>query len=370
MEPLSIPQVLLLFVVGQGLFLSVILFAQKKGDIKANRFLSVAVFLMTYFTFVFFLNDSGYRRFVPILIVNGYSIAPLIPVMFYFYFRQLISGSLGKNYPLHFIPFIIQFLYWLPNNSHGLFHTLSDEVFDIYYSVFIVRSVSSVHILIYWSYAYVFFKKMNFHSKTIPDERGIWLRRIRSHYVVMAMFFTAGLLALWLIADSNTIRYGFFLFLSFFIYLIGYYGYTQSEKIFPLENLKPKYYHSNLTSEESRSIYGSLLQLMEEQRVYLNPEIKIADVAHTMAIPSHYLSQVINENYGQNFLDFINKYRIEEAKNILTDKNKGSLKMLAVALDAGFSNKVSFYKNFKKFTGVLPSEYRNVNQSRQEPTLV
>ena len=98
---------------------------------------------------------------------------------------------------------------------------------------------------------------------------------------------------------------------------------------------------------------------MSTQKLYLNASMKLADLANLIEISPHHLSRVINENYGGSFLDFMNKYRVEEAKRILSDDKKESFKMLAVAIDAGFGNKVSFYKNFKKFTGNLPTEFRN-----------
>ena len=68
--------------------------------------------------------------------------------------------------------------------------------------------------------------------------------------------------------------------------------------------------------------------------------------------------QIINEKMGRNFLDFVNQYRVEEAKGMLTDENRNHLTVLSIAYDAGFNSKTAFYSAFKKQTGTSPTKYR------------
>ncbi len=349
-------QLVLLIALGQGVFLTIVLIAQKKGNLRANRLLAIAVFLMTYFTFVFLLNESGYRRYIPILILNGFSITPLIPVTFYFYFKQSLNDQLAKRWGLHLIPFLLQFVYWFPNNTNGLLFHLSGSDLAQYYSLTIVRVVGGIHILLFMVYFHVLFYRM-----TIPPEAR-WLTKIRVLYGILTFFFTMGLLSIWL-SDTEVIRYAFFFFLSFFIYLIGYQGYIQDEKIFPQPKVtRSKYLNSSISLEESKRIYRTLIRHMENQKPFLDPNIKLSEIAHQIGTKPHHLSRAVNENYEGNFMDFVNKYRIDEAKSILIHKDTQTLKMLAVAMESGFGNKVSFYKSFRKFTGVLPSEFKSQHQ--------
>ncbi|MES9930149.1 MAG: helix-turn-helix domain-containing protein, partial [Candidatus Thiodiazotropha sp. 6PDIVS] len=71
----------------------------------------------------------------------------------------------------------------------------------------------------------------------------------------------------------------------------------------------------------------------------------------------NYLSQVINEQSGYNFFDFINRYRVDEAKRCLTTPS-GQSNVLSIALDSGFNSKSAFYTAFKRHTGQTPSQYR------------
>ena len=73
---------------------------------------------------------------------------------------------------------------------------------------------------------------------------------------------------------------------------------------------------------------------------------------------SYHLSQLLNENLNQKFYDFVNGYRVEEAKRALFDPANDHLTILAVALEAGFSSKSAFNAAFKKFAGTTPSDFR------------
>ena len=70
------------------------------------------------------------------------------------------------------------------------------------------------------------------------------------------------------------------------------------------------------------------------------------------------LSQLINEGVGENFYDFINKYRVEEVKRLMADPQKQNYSLLGLALDAGFKSKSTFNLVFKRFTGLTPTEYK------------
>ena len=73
----------------------------------------------------------------------------------------------------------------------------------------------------------------------------------------------------------------------------------------------------------------------------------------------HSTSQVINEHFDVNFFNLINKFRIEEAKQIFKNDNNGNLNIIDVAYDVGFNNKVTFNKAFKEETKLTPTQYLN-----------
>lgn len=156
--------------------------------------------------------------------------------------------------------------------------------------------------------------------------------------------------------------------LSGIVLYIGTVAYVQpkvfSKKyIFQREDLlKIKYEKSGLTDGFSEDLKNQLLYLLNEKRVYRNNEITLNSLAEDLGATRHNVSQVINEHFGVNFFHLINKYRVNEAINIIKSDFNRNLKIIDIAYDVGFNNKVTFNKAFKSETSFTPSQYiQNLN---------
>jgi ligand-binding sensor domain-containing protein/AraC-like DNA-binding protein len=125
-----------------------------------------------------------------------------------------------------------------------------------------------------------------------------------------------------------------------------------------------KYKSSTLNHHKSRTYLNRLLKIMEEEKPYLDPELSLQTLAKRMEITKEDLSQVINEQLDRNFKNFINEYRIEEAKKKLLDPKEDQFVLMKIAFDVGFNSKSVFNASFKKFTGMSPSQYRKKHQDR------
>lgn len=119
-----------------------------------------------------------------------------------------------------------------------------------------------------------------------------------------------------------------------------------------------KYKKSTLTPGRSNLYKQKLLELMEQEKLYIDEEITLEKLAERLTISKKHLSQIINEQLNQNFKNFINKYRVEEAKEKLLDPKEIDFVLLKIAFDVGFNSKSVFNSAFKKFTKMSPSEYR------------
>ena len=97
---------------------------------------------------------------------------------------------------------------------------------------------------------------------------------------------------------------------------------------------------------------------MEVRKPFLDPELTLSSLAGELDISRSQLSQLINNGIGDNFYDFINKYRVEEVKRLMLDPKMSHFNMLGIALEAGFKSKSTFNLIFKRFTGLTPSAYR------------
>jgi AraC-like DNA-binding protein len=101
-----------------------------------------------------------------------------------------------------------------------------------------------------------------------------------------------------------------------------------------------------------------LIKLIAENKIHTNSELNEKTLAQALDIPPYMLSQLLNENIGKSFSEFINELRIEEAQRILSDPKNHDLTMYAVAVDSGFRSESVFYPNFKKYTGLTPTQFK------------
>ncbi len=127
---------------------------------------------------------------------------------------------------------------------------------------------------------------------------------------------------------------------------------------------KLKYENSTLTSAESEQILKQLLEYMDAQKPYLHPSVSIDEIARAIHIPSRHLSQTINEKLNQHFFDFINRYRIEEAKRLISDSNGNSKTLLEILYEIGFNSKSAFNNAFKKHADMTPREFKRLCKTR------
>jgi len=104
-----------------------------------------------------------------------------------------------------------------------------------------------------------------------------------------------------------------------------------------------------------------LNDLMENKELYLDSDLNLIKLAKQLHVSSHQLSYIINRGYNENFFQFVNRFRVEKAKRMLTDNKNDKLSILGVAFESGFSSKTSFNTTFKKMTALTPSEYKKVS---------
>ncbi|WP_161595331.1 helix-turn-helix domain-containing protein [Maribacter aurantiacus] len=108
----------------------------------------------------------------------------------------------------------------------------------------------------------------------------------------------------------------------------------------------------------SRENLRKLTSYMKDKKPYLDFELTLQKLAIQTDIPEKELSFLINRYLGKHFFDFINEYRVKEAKDILANHNEKDVTILEVLYQVGFNSKSSFYTAFKKITNKTPTQYR------------
>lgn len=115
------------------------------------------------------------------------------------------------------------------------------------------------------------------------------------------------------------------------------------------------------TGNKIVSVYNSIVELMENVKLYLQPGLSISDLSERLGTNDKYISQAINIYSENNFNVFINKYRVKYAQKILI-ANGSRIPLKAVSIDAGFCSHTTFYRQFKEYTGLTPSQFMEISQ--------
>lgn len=125
-------------------------------------------------------------------------------------------------------------------------------------------------------------------------------------------------------------------------------------------NLKKENNSELLTKE---NLYFKKLEfLCKNHQIYRDSNLNREAVAKELGISSGYVSQIINTITGNNFTNYINNYRVEAVKEMILDSEFNNYNLLAIGLESGFTSKTTFYKAFKKATGMTPNEYKQANK--------
>ena len=121
--------------------------------------------------------------------------------------------------------------------------------------------------------------------------------------------------------------------------------------------VKSKYARSGLNQDVALLIYGNLEALMVRERLFTDPELTLVQLSEKLGTNANHLSQVINMVGNKSFYDYINALRIAEFTRIAGLPENQKYTLLHLALECGFNSKTSFNRNFKKHTGLAPSEF-------------
>jgi AraC-like DNA-binding protein len=355
---------ILLFIGGaQGLLLSVALASVRRGNRTANRILAVLLFS---FSIIILFHAAGHMqpsspapgRHRDMIHAFFLVLAPLM----YFYTKALTQYhfKFTPRDALHLIPFLgtmIAVLFFGHGEQHNDFTSFIHAFFLVLISVQMLVYLVLMHVV------------LHNHMNNIQDSYSS-LEKINLRWL---KFFITSQAVIWPIAflidiskhDSYEIGY-IWLLVSVFMYLTGYFGILQpeifsgefQEEHLPAQGGKKKYERSALSSEQAEAILQRLETFMQSSKPYVIPTLTLSALSKQVNVSSHHLSQIINERLHKNFFEYINHFRVKEAKQLLKDPTKQHLTLAAIGFEAGFNSVSSFNSIFKKLTTFTPSQYR------------
>jgi AraC-like DNA-binding protein len=375
--------VFLLLGVAQGLFLAVLL-STRRENAAANRILAGTMGAFALFLLESCLYVGGHYRDFPNLIGISQPVVYIFGPAIYVYARTIggAADAPGRRGALHFLPAAAVLAYFLP-------FYLEPAPRKIAFVETLMRDGPPLDLeLIEWGklvhgtvYTVVTFGVLRRYRRRLEESFSTldrinldWLRKVLLGAMVVwvAAIVSSGLGLLGIRVLDGGLSLAP-LVLVVFVYAIGILGLRQPEVFWPpapaadpvgtidappSPTTGGKYRKSGLDPARAAEIEQTLLATMQEQQPQEDPDLTLQQLADRLGVSPHNLSEVINARLGASFHDFVNGYRVEEAKRRLLDPKLAHQTVLAVALESGFRSKSTFNKIFKRFTGVTPSQYR------------
>lgn len=131
----------------------------------------------------------------------------------------------------------------------------------------------------------------------------------------------------------------------------------EEEKTAEPHPAEEKYKANRMSEAECKELHDRLVAYVEKEKPYINPDLKMGELAAALHTSSHSLSYLLNQYLNQSYYDFINEYRVAQFKKMVEDNDYSRYTLTALAELCGFSSRASFFRSFKKSTGVTPNEY-------------
>ena len=358
----------------QYLLFSVFLITHKKGHILGNRlfagFLISKMLVNISFLCSFnrqFSFQAGWAVYI-ILHTFVFLIGPFL----YLYTQSILyrDFTLKKHHAVHAIPFFLYFLYRciiffsIPDAKQIIIQngTLLTQTEDSVLSLTI-----DVHVLIYVVVALWVLKMYRSESRDFYSSP----YRLNMSWLKLVLWGYFAIQAIGFIKHSSLVFYGTYMQLlaktahigALILASIIVYQSLRHPELFSGLNHKRRYEKSQLKESDKQTYLKKLLAYMESDKPYLDSTLSLYDLSGKLKIPTHHLSQILNTCLNKNFFDFVNSYRIEESKKLLSNSDTRKKTILQIVYDTGFNSKSVFNTAFKKYTGITPSQFRNKQNS-------
>lgn len=353
---------LFLFVSLQAIFVFIALFNLRGAQAQANRILAFLLLTFAVILFCYVLYWTRYNREFPYL--NGWY-HPLLLLsgsLFYLYVRNITTGRklIGKDV-LHFAVPILVVLMLLPlymDNFVGERYFMLNKHFVPFLRIGFNTYLKLIYLGVYLFLAYRHYYQANLKESYLRPWFHYLLISYSGYYLTIVLYYALVNFSFFNVTWDYMISFA----MSFFIFCVSFLGYIYPQVLAgkPVSNivLRHKYKNSGLTERGELEVKERLVRLMKEDQLFLNNDLSLDELAFKANTSRHNVSLVINKYFEQNFFDFINEFRIDYVKELFLKPECQGEHIIQLAYRAGFNNKVSFNKAFKKFTGQTPLSYK------------
>jgi len=342
-----------------GLFFAVIMLQNGRQAIRKNWPIATIILGYSVVLFQYSLYWTGYIRTFPFLNFTlgawFLSFGPLL----YIYVVEFNEPQKRKF--LHFIPalicLVLSFIFYLSYfnfsvmSSVSILETMIRWVNNPWLSVvsmliYLILSMRSLRRS--WN------KFENFQLKQLFQK---WMRVLFISFFVFILAYASYFVLVQFPFFNVSWDYGIAVGMTVSIYSIGVFVYLEPS-IFngDIQWMQPQIPASSFSDQSSLEFYQSIVALIKDQELFLDGNLRLAHISDKLGLSIQDTSRIVNQFSGKNFNQFINTFRIEKAKSLLTERPNLHVKEVCYA--SGFNSKVSFFSAFKETTGLTPTQYR------------
>lgn len=369
----------------QGIVLGVVILKSSLFNSQSNKYLAYLLFALSIVLLNYVFEIEGAFTSYPLLCFLDYiEWIFLLPVFIFLFIIHRIDDTVKnrqKTY-LYYIPFVYSSTFTITyhlNDILGIYKITDSDIFII--NIFRLIQLLFAFIIILFPPFYSYF--MIRHLKD-PHEKNWVLTLLTALYLVLSTWLITYMAGFFFEVDISSTMSVLALCATFIIHwtaYIGIYKYKlakNKDAVYNFLNNDLAIIHPNLqvaensiTQENSTveaykesitadNLYFQKLELLcKEQHIYTDSTLNREKVAEKLGISAGYVSQIVNIITGDNFANYINNYRVEAVKEMISDPEYENYTLLTMGLESGFTSKTTFYKAFKKVTDQTPNEYKN-----------
>jgi AraC-like DNA-binding protein len=354
----------------------------KKGNKKSKQFFTYYLINLTLIILLFFLIDIGYTSLVKYLVPLITSSILLISPLLWIYIKNLVQPNDDSSIRKHILPSIsIGVILLILEISIFLFKDKSIQEMIVQVMTFItLSSITVFFILQSIYYIYISYKLYNMHQQRVGNyfsySENVDLKWIKILIVGFVVFIIGLVIVNLMKGELSDVLFDVLMIV--YIAYIGINALNQKE-IFPIETQSTKSENEIVASNQNKlqddvdtndseerveiipelfsQLKTELIKKVNDDKIYRDQDLTIYKLAKEIGTNSKYLSSIINKEFEKNFVNFINEYRVEDAKQNLKSEKYKNYTIEAHGQHVGFKSKSSFNIAFKKYTGKTPTEF-------------
>ena len=339
------------------------LFLNKKSNRnQSSTYLSLLVFIIVINLIDYLIIASKAYRIYPHLITFSNPTIFLIAPLYFQFVKSHINKVLSLKWAdlLHLTPFIIASFYHM-----NVFFLSADQKIRFVEQYLLIDH----HIISSFAIVYITIHTLQnityalFANRLVVRNSIKWLQKVNYAYILYWVILYIILMS-FAALDRLTFETDYLIVLinALLLTILVFSAIGENKVIKTLLNgSQLKYQHSNLSAETINTYLIKFNKIMLNQKPFLEPNLKLNQLAEQIGISSNHLSQLLNENIKMSFNDYLNSKRIQRVKELLGTDGSKHLNLYGIALTCGFNSKNTFNRAFKKETGLTPSEYRKKN---------